>query len=185
MQSSQQSSSRSSASILLPSSRQVETLRSSSSRGVSLSLSSGLATERVQLHEEGEEKQRHETTQPQQLTKNNYSQHSLSNKIILSVVGSLTHLCGLSYDWKESNEQDPQTYRFHHQTVASNPITELSSLCLLLSLPLLSQSQVCHASAASLCLCLDTSLSPSLWLCPLQCSLVQDKTVELIVALKR
>jgi hypothetical protein len=141
-------------------------LRSSSSRGVSLSLSSGLATDRVQLHEEGEEKQRHETTQPQQLTKNNYSQHSLSNKIILSVVGSLTHLCGLSYDWKESNEQDPQerkTYRFHHQTVASNPITELSSLCLLLSLPLLSQSQVCHASA-SLCLCLDTSLSPSLWL---------------------
>jgi hypothetical protein len=103
-------------------------------------------------------------------TKNNYSQYSLSNKIILSVLRCLEHLCKLNFDWKElqnGKDEIKKSYRCHHHLVASNPMTELASVSALLILPLLSQSQVslfynipftlphalvCHGSRSNECI---------------------------------
>jgi isocitrate lyase len=152
----------SSRSILLPSVHEVETLRSISVSGItSLTLPTEktssppppppLGEQQNDQEKQEEKKDQHPHPQQQQLTKNNYSQYSLSNKIIMSVVDCLAHLCGVDYEWKETDDehieeakgtQERKIFRFHHQMVASNPITELVSICLLLTLPLLSHNQV-------------------------------------------
>jgi hypothetical protein len=81
-------------------------------------------------------------------TKNNYSHHSLSNKIILSVLQCLQHLCELNFDWKDhQTESIPSSYRYRFQRVASNPMTELVSVSVLLILPLMSHCQVSSKSS--------------------------------------
>jgi hypothetical protein len=124
-----------SSSIILPSIHEIQSLRVSP-------LASGAGT--------GEElKSQHQTSPPSShlsvTTKNNYSQYSLSNKIIMSVVQCLQTICELNFDWKDfqtGKDERKEAYRYLYQLVASNPMTELASVCVLLILPLLSQSQV-------------------------------------------
>lgn len=113
-----------SQSIILPSVHEIQTL------GVSPLTSGAESAESTHLF---------------MTTKNNYSQYSLSNKIILSVLQSLEHLCKVNFDWKESQngtDEIKKSYRCHYHLVASNPMTELASVSVLLILPLLSHNQV-------------------------------------------
>lgn len=74
----------------------------------------------------------------------NYSQFSLINKIILSILRCIIELCKLNYEWKDHKyEQSTQrNYRYHHNIVNSNPLTEYTHLYVLLITPLLSNLQV-------------------------------------------
>lgn len=75
---------------------------------------------------------------------NNYSQYSLSNKIILSILKCIIHLCKLNYEWKDSGYEQSKkgVYINYHQRVNSNPLTEYVNLYLLLITPLLSNLHV-------------------------------------------
>lgn len=77
-------------------------------------------------------------------TTHNYSQYSLSNKIIVSILKCIINLCKLNYEWKDSGYERSRkgVYHYHHHITNSNPLTENVNLYTLLIIPLLSNLQV-------------------------------------------
>ena len=90
------------------------------------------------------------SSQSNTLIPQNYSQYSLSNKIILSILKCIIYLSKLNYQWNDFQFQNKKReggeerggYCYHHYNVNSNPLTESLPLYLLLIIPLFSHLQV-------------------------------------------